>query len=60
MANLKRISRLNDGETIFKKSTWYKLFHTKRYPELFVKVSNGLFLDLDRYAQFIEKQRLVG
>jgi hypothetical protein len=54
MQNLVRVSKADNLP--FKKSTFYKWFHLGKYPEIFVKFG-GLFVDLDRLAQAIDKSR---
>jgi len=58
MQNLKRVSKIVEADNLpFKRATFYKLFHMKRYPEIFVKFGGALFVDLDRLAQAIDKSR---
>jgi hypothetical protein len=42
----------------FQKSTLYKWKHLGKYPQLFVKISGALFVDLKALADLIEAKRL--
>lgn len=55
MQNLVRVSKAKDLP--FKPQTFYKWFHLKKHPEIFVKFGGTLFIDLDRLAQAIDKSR---
>lgn len=55
MKNLVRVSRAEGLP--FKPQTFYKWHHTRKYPEIFVKLSGALFVDLDRLDQLIENSR---
>jgi hypothetical protein len=55
MQNLVRVSKA-DGLP-FKPQTFYKWFHLKKHPEIFVKFAGSLFVDVDRLTQAIEKSR---
>jgi hypothetical protein len=55
MQNLVRVSKA-DGLPV-KRQTFYKWNHLKKYPEIFVKLSGALFVDLDRLEQLIENSR---
>jgi len=55
MRNLVRVSKA-DGLP-FKKQTFYKMFHTKRNLQIFVKLGGALFIDLDRLEQLIDASR---
>ncbi|MGO8761917.1 MAG: hypothetical protein ACLP2P_08465 [Desulfobaccales bacterium] len=54
--NLCRISKADDLP--FKKSTFYKWAHLRKYPQLFVKIGGALFVDLKALADLIEAKRL--
>jgi hypothetical protein len=55
---LKRVSKITEADGLpLAKTTFYKFFHMKRYPEIFVKFGGALFVDLDRLAQVIDKSR---
>jgi hypothetical protein len=56
MQNLVRVSKAEGLP--FKPQTFYKWFHLKKHPEIFVKFGGALFVDVDRLAQAIEKSRL--
>jgi hypothetical protein len=55
MQNLVRVSKAADLP--FKPSTFYKWHHTRKYPEIFVKLSGALFVDLDRLEKLIDASR---
>jgi len=55
MQNLVRVSKADDLP--FKKQTFYKWWHLKKHPEIFVKFSGALFVDLDRLEQAIDASR---
>lgn len=55
MTNLVRVSKADNLP--FKPQTFYKWFHLKKYPEIFVKFGGALFVDTDRLAQAIDKSR---
>jgi hypothetical protein len=55
MQNLVRVSKAEGLP--FKPQTFYKWFHLGKFPELFVKFSGALFVDLDRLSELIEKSR---
>ncbi|NLI32227.1 MAG: hypothetical protein GX422_05510 [Deltaproteobacteria bacterium] len=57
-ANLKRVSQIQPGESVFTRSTFYKIKHLGRYPNLFVKVGKSLFVDLDQLDRIIESGRV--
>ena len=54
--NLVRVSKMDDS--LFKKQTYYKWFHLKKYPEIFVKFGGSLFVDLTALERVMEKARL--
>jgi hypothetical protein len=56
MQNLVRVSKA-DG-LLFKKQTFYKWWHLKKYPEIFIKFSGALFVDLAALERVMEKARL--
>lgn len=56
MQNLVRVSKADNLP--FKKQTFYKWFHLKKYPEIFVKFSGALFVDLTALERAMEKARL--
>jgi len=62
MQNLVRVSRIDSllVKLPFKGQTFYKWFHLKKYPEIFIKFGGALFVDLDRLAQAIDKSRPGG
>lgn len=55
MQNLIRVSKA-DGLP-FKPATFYKWHHVQKYPEIFVKISGSLFVDLDRLEELINASR---
>jgi hypothetical protein len=57
MQNLVRVSKANEKNLPFKPATFYKWHHLKKFPELFVRISGSLFVDLDRLAALIEQGR---
>jgi hypothetical protein len=54
--HLCRIAKADDLP--FKKSTFYKWAHLKKYPQIFVKIGGALFVDLKALADLIEAKRL--
>lgn len=55
---LVRISKTKGREDIpLKTPTLYKWWHTRKHPELFVKLGSALFVDLDRLDTLIEAGR---
>lgn len=59
MQNLVRISKMESlpFKLPFKPATFYKWFHLGKYPEIFVKLAGGLFVDLDRTEKLIDASR---
>jgi hypothetical protein len=55
MKNLVRVSKVDN--LLFKRQTFYKWWHLKKHPEIFVKFGGGLFVDLDRLEQLINSSR---
>jgi hypothetical protein len=56
--NLLRVSRIpSDGSYYFARASFYKLHHLKKFPELFIKLGGGLFIDLDELDKIIEQGR---
>jgi hypothetical protein len=41
----------------FAPATFYKWHHTRKYPEIFIKVGGSLFVDLDRLEKILEAGR---
>jgi hypothetical protein len=58
MENLVRVSKANNLP--FKPQTFYKWWHMKKYPEIFVKFSGALFVDLDALKKIMEAGRKRG
>lgn len=59
MQNLVRVSKIKNlpFDTPFEPATYYKWFHLKKHLEIFVKLSGGLFVDLDRLEKLIDSSR---
>ncbi len=55
MSNLIRVSKAKG--LLFKPQTFYKWFHLGKYPEIFVKLSGALFVDLDKLEKLIDASR---
>lgn len=55
--NLKKVSKVAEGELPWTKATLYKLHHVKRYPGLFVKLGGSLFVDLDVLDRLVQTNR---
>jgi hypothetical protein len=55
MRNLIRVSKANGLP--FKPGTLYKWHHKGQYPEIFVKFSGSLFVDLTALQAALEKSR---
>lgn len=58
MDNLVRVSKADNLP--FKKQTFYKWYHLKKHPEIFVKFSGALFVDLDALRKVMEAGRIRG
>jgi len=58
MHNLVRVSKAENLP--FKKQTFYKWWHLKKHPEIFVKFSGALFVDLTALQRAMDKARLSG
>jgi len=58
MENLVRVSKADNLP--FKKQTFYKWFHLRKHPEIFVKFSGALFVDLDALKKLMEAGRMRG
>ena len=56
MENLVRVSKADNLP--FKKQTFYKWFHLKKHPEIFVKFSGSLFVDVKALEKAMEGGRL--
>lgn len=54
---LLRLSKAKPGELPFSTATYYKWHHTGKFPGLFVKFAGGLFVDLDKQDEIVEKCR---
>lgn len=55
MRRLLRVSRIpEDGTFPFAKATMFKWHHLGKFPELFVKISGALFIDLDELDRIVE------
>jgi hypothetical protein len=59
MHNLVRVSKMKvlPFKLPFEPTTFYKWFHLKKHPEIFVKLSGALFVDLDRLEELIDASR---
>lgn len=57
--NLVRVSEISrlPMKLPFKAQTFYKWWHIKKHPEIFVKFGGSLFVDLDRLSEAIDKSR---
>ncbi|PIU54235.1 MAG: hypothetical protein COS90_01870 [Deltaproteobacteria bacterium CG07_land_8_20_14_0_80_60_11] len=58
MENLIRVSKAENLP--FKKQTFYKWWHLKKHPEIFIKFSGALFIDLAALERAMNKTRLSG
>jgi hypothetical protein len=56
MQNLVRVSKADNLP--FKKQTFYKWFHLKKYPEIFIKFSGALFIDKEALERAMKERRL--
>jgi hypothetical protein len=52
--NLLRISKADS--LLVKKTTLYKWHHLKKFPQLFLKLSGFLFIDLDELEKLLESK----
>lgn len=59
MQNLVRVSKMKDLPTKLplEPATFYKWRHLNKHPEIFVKLSGALFVDLDRLEKLIDNCR---
>jgi hypothetical protein len=59
MQNLVRVSKIKGlpFKLPLEPATFYKWFHMKKHPEIFVKLSGALFVDLDRLEKLVEASR---
>jgi len=59
--NICRISELPKKypDFPFSRSTLYKWKHTGRYPEIFIKISGTVLVDLDRFETLLEEKRVT-
>ncbi|MGA2223743.1 MAG: hypothetical protein ABSH41_04785 [Syntrophobacteraceae bacterium] len=56
MTNLLRISKINSTPNFpIRASTAYKWIHTKKHPELFVRLGGAVYVNLDRLDEVIRK-----
>jgi hypothetical protein len=51
------VSRSKQYQLPFGISWFYKKHHTRKHPELFVKIGGALFIDLDALDALIEQSR---
>ncbi len=56
MQNLVRVSKAENLP--FKKQTFYKWFHLKKHPTIFIKFGGALFIDLEALEKEMKKGRL--
>lgn len=58
MKNLVNLVRVSKADNLpLKKQTFYKWWHLKKHPEIFVKLSGALFIDVGRLEQLIDSSR---
>jgi len=57
MTELVRVSQAEKAGLPFKSSTFYKWIHTRKHPEIFVKLGGAVFVDRNRLNQLIERSR---
>jgi hypothetical protein len=57
--NLVRVGKAEQVGLPFKSSTYYKWAHLRKFPEIFVKIGGGLFIDLDAHNKLVEAGRLA-
>lgn len=59
--NLLRVSKADklpvEQRLPVEKATLYKWHHLKKFPQLFIKISGILFIDLDTLDELIESKR---
>lgn len=55
--NLVRVSQADSMPLPFKKSTAYKWHHLQKFPQLFVKLSGFLFIDLDELEKLFDLKK---
>lgn len=56
MANLLRVSKANETPGFpLRSSTLYKWLHTKRNPELFVRLGGAVYVNLDKLDAIVAK-----
>lgn len=60
--NLLRVSKMKklppDKKPPFEPTTFYKWNHLGKFPQLFIKISGTLFIDLDALDELIESKRV--
>jgi len=58
MGNLIRLSKVDEQPGFpLKASTLYKWKHTRKHPQIFVKLGGALFVDMDQLAKLVENSR---
>jgi hypothetical protein len=58
--NLIRVNKIDETNSPFARSTYYKWFHLKKYPEIFRKFGGSLFVDLEKLEKLIQNSSLAG
>jgi hypothetical protein len=58
MKDLLRLSKVNQTPGFpLRASTLYKWIHTRKHPELFVRLGSAVFVDIEALNRLIEKSR---
>ena len=55
--NLVRVSKVKSTAIPVAASTLYKWWHTKTYPQLFIKLQKALYIDVTEFEKLIEEKR---
>ena len=57
--NWVRVSKSEKSNLPLRPSTLYKWHHTKKHPEIFVKIGGSLFVDQDRFFELARAGKLA-
>jgi hypothetical protein len=57
LIRIKNEEELRNAGILFKPNTLYQYHSTGKYPEIFVKIGSMLCIDLDKWREFIQKEK---
>jgi hypothetical protein len=57
MEGLVRLSQWNNP--MLSRSTMYKWKHTRKFPNLFIKIGGAVFVDMAKFAEIAEAGRIA-